>query len=483
MDPVYITTTLPYVNAPPHLGFAYEAIRADVWARHHRLLGKEVFFNTGTDEHGLKIFRQAVEQKKDTRQFVDEQAAVFFQLQNLLNLSNTRFIRTTEHNHLKAAQEFWRRCAKDITKKKYKIKYCVGCEMEKTDSELDQEGYCPIHPGQAMEEIEEKNYFFNFSSYQEKLLDLYDHGTDFVLPATRLKEIRNFVARGLDDFSISRLKSKMPWGIPVPGDDEHVIYVWFDALINYVSTLGWPENQANFQKYWPAVQIAGKDNLRQQSAMWQAMLMSAGLPTSKQIVIHGFITNSGEKMSKSLGNTVSPESLINEYGTDALRYWVIREASDFEDSDYSDIKFKEVYNANLANGLGNLVSRIHRMFFQYEVGSLMNLRQRKYSQLVYDNDSVGDTSIGVYIESFQYGKASDIIWGKVKSLEGEIQENQPYKKIINNRDEAIRDLKGITEELFDIAVLLEPLMPETSTKILQSFKNQNHLKPLFPRKL
>ncbi|MDP3733319.1 MAG: methionine--tRNA ligase, partial [Candidatus Daviesbacteria bacterium] len=318
MKKFYITTTLPYVNAEPHLGFAMEIVQADIIARYHRLLGEAVVFNTGTDEHGIKIYRAALEQKKDPQAYVDEYAAKFDALKQSLNLSYTNFLRTSSPNHKKAAQEFWKLCLanEDIYKKDYKIKYCVGCELEKTDSELE-DAKCPIHPNLQIEIIEEENYFFRWSKYQKPLLELYEKNPRFVLPDFRLKEIKEFVSKGLQDFSISRLKDKLPWGVPIFNDPDHVSYVWFDALVCYISTLGWPEDQKKFNEFWPGVQVAGKDNLRQQSAMWQAMLLSAGLPNSKQIIIHGFITNAGQKMSKSLGNVIDPFELVKKYGTDA----------------------------------------------------------------------------------------------------------------------------------------------------------------------
>jgi len=326
---VYITTTLPYVNSDPHIGFALEIVHADIFARYNRLIGNEVFFNTGTDEHGQKVYNKAIEEGKDPQKYVDEYATKFGNLKKALNLSYNSFIRTTDKSHTKAAQEFWSRCKKngDIYKKLYKVKYCVGCELEKTDSEL-KNGKCLLHPNIELEIREEENYFFKFSNYQDKLLKLYGDNPEFVIPSFRFNEIKAFVERGLKDFSISRLKNKMPWGIPVPGDDKHVMYVWFDALVNYISAIGWPDKK--YKKWWPVIQFAGKDNLRQQSAMWQAMLMSAGEKPSKQIIIHGFITSDGKKMSKSIGNVVNPFKLVDEYkefgeyGTDAVRYYLAR---------------------------------------------------------------------------------------------------------------------------------------------------------------
>ena len=320
----YITTTLPYINAEPHIGHAGEFVQADVLARFHRELGDEVFFNTGTDEHGLKIYQKAEELVINIQEYCDKLAKTFMDMKETLNLSFDSFVRTTDEHHIKAAQEFWKKCeaSGDIYKKMYKVKYCVGCELEKTDSELVDEK-CPLHPNQDIECIEEENYFFRFSKYQKPLLDLYEKNPDFVKPAKRFNEIKAFVERGLEDFSISRVKEKMPWGIEVPGDSDHVMYVWFDALVNYVSAIGWPDDTNKFEKWWPAIQICGKDNLRQQSAMWQSMLMSAGMENSKQIFIRGFITTNGEKMSKSLGNFIGAKEMVEKFGVDGTRYLLL----------------------------------------------------------------------------------------------------------------------------------------------------------------
>ena len=416
MAKVYITTTLPYVNADPHIGFALEIIQADVWVRAQRLMGNEVFFNTGTDEHGLKIYENAKTQKKDTQQYVDENAAEFKKLSEALNLDEHKFIRTTEDHHKKAAQEFWKRCQEngDIYKKNYKIKYCVGCELAKTDSEL-VDGKCPLHPTKKLTTIEEENYFFKFSRFQEKLLEYYKKNPDFVKPANRLQEVTNFVKSGLEDFSISRLKKNMPWGVAVPGDDEHVMYVWFDALINYISTLGWPEDEKKFKDYWPGVQVAGKDNLRQQSAMWQAMLMSAQLPPSKQIFIHGFITMNGEKMSKSTGNVINPFDLVNKYGTDAVRYYLLREIPGLDDGDFSIRRFEEVFNADLANTIGNLVARVTTLC--------------QLNNVVFDEKEEKDNNVKArlekggfsdHINNFEFNLALEELWREYKNIDNDI---------------------------------------------------------------
>ncbi len=278
MKPFYITTTIPYVNAAPHIGFALEITQADAIARYKRLMGYDVFFNFGSDEHGQKIWQNAVDAGVSPQAYTDEYAEKFKALKDKLNLTYDVFIRTTDSKHKAAAQEIWKRClAKgDIYKKNYEVKYCIGCELEKTDSEL-VEGKCPLHTNKPLELRSEENYFFKLSAYQDKLKELYTR-TDFVIPDFRLNEIRSLIdTTGLQDFSISRLKSKMPWGVPVPDDDTQVMYVWFDALVNYISTLDWPQDEAKFTQYWngtvACIQVAGKDQVRQQACMWQAMLM------------------------------------------------------------------------------------------------------------------------------------------------------------------------------------------------------------------
>ena len=491
MPKFYITTTLPYVNAAPHIGFALEIVQADAIARYRRLMGDEVFFNTGTDEHGIKILRKAQEEKKDPQAYVDEYAAKFDRLKTELNLSYDNFIRTTDPHHVAAAQEFWRRCNQngDIYKQEYEIKYCVGCELEKTDSEL-ADGKCPLHPNLELERYNEENYFFRFSKYQEPLLKLYSEHPDFVLPEHRLTEIKNFVAAGLQDFSISRLKSKMPWGIPVPGDEDHVMYVWFDALINYVSALGWPESVEDskgepdkFTEFWGskshpnAVQIAGKDNLRQQSAIWQSMLMSASLPNSKQILIHGFITSGGEKMSKSLGNVVDPFELVKKYGTDAVRYWLLKEVPTFDDADFTLERFEATYNADLANGLGNLVSRVMKMATEYGVS------WKDY--LGGNGDTVFHNYPGVWdpaYNRFDLKKVVDNIHDKIKALDVKIQIEEPYRKIKTDEASAKKDVAYLLSHLLRISYELEPFLPKTSLEIRRLVSNgEMPGKPLFPR--
>lgn len=462
----YITTTLPYVNSDPHIGFALEIVQADVIARTWRQQGNYVVFNTGTDEHGQKIYQKAVERKQDPQQYCDEYAKKFNDLKESLNLSYTHFIRTTDKNHILAAQEFWNRCLKngDIYKKNYQTKYCVGCELEKTDSDLVN-GQCPLHPKNTIELRDEENYFFSFSKFQKPLLELYEKQPNFVLPSSKFNEIKQFVSGGLQDFSISRLKEKMPWGIPVPNDPDHVMYVWFDALINYISTVGWPDEKL-WKDWWPGIQVAGKDNLRQQSAMWQAMLLSAGVPLSTQIIIHGFITSNGQKMSKSLGNVVDPYAMIKKYGTDAVRYYLLREIPTLDDGDFSELRMKELYNSDLANELGNCVSRVTTLAAQDSI----TIEQKPYT--IKDEHAK-------QIETFHMNDALLLIWEEIKKLNKKINEQTPWSKAPTERYAFLVESLSV---LFEIGNRLYPFMPKTSEMILKGTEGTiAKVPPLFPR--
>ncbi|MBI1961075.1 MAG: methionine--tRNA ligase [Parcubacteria group bacterium] len=471
--PFYITTTLPYVNASPHIGFALEIVQADAIARYRRSQGDDVFFNTGTDEHGLKIYRKAQEAGEDPQKYTDKHAQRFDDLKSALNLSYDAFIRTTDPAHKAAAQEFWKRCeaAGDIFKKNYSIKYCVGCELEKVESEL-ADGKCPLHPHAEIETIEEENYFFRFSKYQDALLKLYAQQTDFVLPSHRLKEITEFVKSGLEDFSVSRLREKMPWGVPVPGDECQVMYVWFDALVNYISTLGWPGDEKKFKQFWPGVQIAGKDNLRQQAAMWQAMLLSAGLPNSKQILIHGFITSEGKKMSKSAGKAIDPFEMVEQYGTDALRYYLLAEIPPFEDGDFTMEKFLQRYNGDLANGLGNVVSR---------VSNLLEKDKIKVS-IKAGNDKELSQSVKAAMEGYAFNEALAIIWQELSRVDEALAEFKPWKMDDVSEKKAV--LEPASQRILNVAVLLRPFLPETAESVIAQFgaKQVKKAAALFPRK-
>lgn len=468
----YLTTTLPYVNADPHIGFALEIIQADVIARFQASQGLEVFFNFGADEHGVKILRKAKEAGMEPKAYCDIYAAKFDNLKTALNLSYNNFIRTTDEHHVKAAQEFWKRCEKngDIYKKNYKVKYCVGCELEKTDSELEDDK-CPVHPNLEIELIEEENYFFRYSKYQKPLLDFYGKNPEFVVPATKLNEIKEFTKQGLEDFSISRLKEKMPWGVEVPGDDKHIIYVWFDALVSYISALGWPEDEKKFTEFWPGMQVAGKDNLRQQSSMWQAMLMSAGLPNSTQIFIHGFITANGQKMSKSLGNAVDPFELVKKYGVDAVRYYLLREITPTEDGDFTIEKFEQRYNADLAGGIGNLVARTVTL-----AGKMENVKIKVQNDNLKLKIIETKEKCEKYLKEFKFNDTLKSIWELISFCDKYINEEKPWE----GKENAPQVVSDVLIALNGISELLLPLLPETSKKIKQAVESKKS-EMLFPR--
>ncbi|MBP6857976.1 MAG: methionine--tRNA ligase [Candidatus Pacebacteria bacterium] len=479
----YITTTLPYVNNDPHVGFAMEIIRADTIARAKTLQGYDVFFNTGTDEHGQKLLTDAQKSGKDVKEYVDYYADKFKGLINLLGISESvNFIRTTDQHHESAAQELWKIVDKNgyIYKKNYKAKYCVGCELEKTDSELNEDGRCPVHPDRDIELRDEENYFFAFSKVAPLLEKLYSEKPLLVIPEFRFNEMKAFLSRGLEDFSISRLKSKMSWGVPVPGDEDHVMYVWFDALTNYISTLGWPENIEKFEKYWingNPTQYCGKDNTRQQSMMWQGMLLAANLPTTEHIIINGFINSGGQKMSKSLGNVINPYDIVaifagvaGDLSSDVLRYYLLRHMNSFEDSDMTMESINEAYQSGLANGIGNLTSRIMTLSEIHCEGfdDLPNVEHSK--------------EINKAIEEFDLQKAMNQIWQNIGDVDQKIQITKPFSVVKEDKDAGAAIIDSLVSDLYGIAVSLAPFMPKTSERIIECIRrNKKPETPLFNR--
>lgn len=469
----YITTTLPYVNSDPHIGFALEIIQGDALARYWRLMGHEVFFNTGTDEHGQKIAQKADESGEDRQAYVDHYANEFKKLKDTLNLSCDNFIRTTDEDHKKAAQQIWKLCEEkgDIYKKKYKGLYCVGCELYYKESELDENQCCLIHK-KPVEEVEEENYFFKLSNYQE-YLEEYLAKPGVVVPEWRRQEALNFVKKGLDDFSISRDKSRLNWGVSVPGDEEQVMYVWFDALTNYISTLGWPEDrEGNFKKFWAegqTLQLAGKDQVRFQSIMWQAMLKSAGVKSTDSVFYHGFINSGGQKMSKSLGNVISPYELVDRYGVDATRYMLLRHVHPVEDSDVTWEKMDEWYTANLVNGLGNLTARI------------MKMAETNLEAPVQDFSEIDLGELHILDGEFAFDAALNTVWSKIGELDERITREEPFKLVKDDEGKAQTIIKELTVGLYEVGQLLKPFLPVTSEKILEAIKTNQKPDNLFNR--
>ncbi|MDD9868233.1 MAG: methionine--tRNA ligase [Candidatus Campbellbacteria bacterium] len=466
----YITTTLPYVNSEPHLGHALEFVQADMLARVHSSLGYDVFFNIGTDEHGTKVYKKAQDVGEDVKDYVRNTSNLFKDLAETLSVVPTRFIRTTDKDHIEAAQEFWRRCDKNgyIYKKSYEGKYCVGCELFKQDDEIVG-GVCPLHPTTPIESLSEENYFFAFSKFSEQLAKLYKENKDFVFPTQRQKEIEKFLERGLKDFSISRDKNRLPWGVPTPNDETQVMYVWFDALVNYLTTIGWPDD--SHKKWWPVVQIAGKDNLRQQSAMWQAMLLSVSMQPSKQIYIHGFITKDGKKMSKSLGNVISPYEIISHYGADFLRYFLLAHINPYEDSDVDWTRLHNVYTADFSNGIGNLVSRIMRLSSEH-IAEKIDIPSKEFPEEVVKS-----------CKKYDFNEAVTWYTDNMRGLDEMIQKKRPFETITKDKEKGVEEIKALVRQLYFIIDAFEPILPDTSKKVKDLIKeNKFPQKPLFERK-
>lgn len=496
------------------MGHALEFVRADVIARWKTQNGYDVYFNTGTDEHGVKIYQKAVEAGVSAQAFVDAGFETFKQQVAMFGvMPETHFIRTTDEKHIRTAEEFWTRVYNNgfIYKKTYQAKYCVGCESEKTDSEL-VDGYCPLHPGVPLELIDEENYFFRYSAFGEKLMAFYASRPDFIVPEFRFNEMKAFVERGLSDFSVSRLKEKMPWGIPVPNDPDHVMYVWFDALVNYISTLDvFDQTSTAFETFWKngtPTQYCGKDNTRFQGIMWQAMLMAANLPNSHQIIVNGFITGEGGvRMSKTIGNVVDPRDVVGEFGTDALRLFLIKEVSPFEDSPFTKERFLDVYNSALANGLGNLASRTLAMAVS-RGGTIARAEPIRLSYTAEGFGAVEEIDAGTIEEfistktipgyesamaRFEQSKAAECVWELITLLDRTIARTEPYRLVKTDPVKAEAILYDLLCGLSTVTTLLMPLLPETAGKLREhigayadkrpeAFTVKKFETPLFPRK-
>ncbi len=472
----YVTTSIPYVNGEPHIGFGMELLYADVLARYARAEGKPVIFSTGTDEHGGKVAEKAADNNLTPKQFTDKISQQFRELAKTLNISNDRFIRTTDAGHEQRAQIIWKSLEKDIYKGKYSGLYCIGCEAFVTEAAAkENKGICPIH-NKPYEKIEEENYFFKLSKYAPQILEAVETGSFRVIPTTRKHEILNVIKDGLDDISISRPKDKISWGIPVPGDDTQVMYVWFEALMNYITVLGYPEH-ADFKKFWPAnVQVIGKDILRFHAAIWPGMLLALGLPLPQSLFVHGFVNVEGQKMSKSLGNVIHPQQIIDEYGVDAFRYYFLRHIPAYEDGDFSWQKLHEAYNNELGNELGNAVQRTSAMVNQYQNGIIGNIPPAEH-------DTAGYRKA---LEDCRFDRAVEEAWLQVRGLNQYIDEEKPWEINKQGDKEHLQEVLAYQIScLLEIAEMLAPFMPETSQKIRRIFEEgviRSIEGTLFPRK-
>ena len=475
MSNFYITTSIPYVNSEPHIGFAMELVLADVLARYARQVGTPTLFVTGTDEHGGKIAEKADEQKLTPKEFTDKLSASFRAILPLLNISNDRFIRTTDPGHEQRAQVIWKNLTPYIYKGSYSGWYCTGDEAFFSEKVVKaNNGICPQH-NRPYEKIQEENYFFKLSAFTPQIKKAIETNQLIIIPETRKHEILAVINEGLEDISISRPKDKIAWGIPVPGDDSQVMYVWFEALMNYITVLGYPEH-ADFKKFWPAnVQVIGKDILRFHAAIWPAMLLGLKVPLPKSLYVHGFITVDEKKMSKTLGNVISPKEIIDKFGTDAFRYFFLRHIPSYTDGDFSWQRLEAAYNNELADQLGNAVSRTAAMISRYQKGLIGVIPE-------------ADHDIGPFQEAlgqFRFDKAMDEIWEQVKGLNQYIEESKPWELAKLNDEEHLREvLAYCVGSLLEIASLLWPFMPATSEKITQIFSSgvlKEMPPPLFPK--
>jgi len=470
----YVTTSIAYVNADPHVGFAMELLYADVLARSARQQGKPVIYCTGTDEHGTKVFQAAVKNGQTPQEFADGISGRFKDLGKLLNVSNDRFIRTTDKGHEQRAQIIWKNLAHDIYKAKYVGWYDVKEEEFIPESKADPARMKPDHP-QAYQKLEEENYFFKLSKYTEQVKKAIESDQLHIVPKTRKHEILAVLQEGLEDISISRPKEKLDWGVPVPGDKTQVMYVWFEALMNYITVLGYPEHE-DFKKFWPAnVQVIGKDITRFHAAIWPAMLLSLGIELPKQLYVHGFVTLNGEKMSKSLGNVVAPKEIIDKYGTDAFRYYFLRHIPSYEDGDFSWEKIEAAYNNELANELGNAVQRTAAMVMKYQQGLIGDIPPAEH-----DNAPILE-----FIQACKFDRALDEVWEQVRGLNQYIDETKPWEIAKTGDKDHLREVLAYQAScLLEIADLLEPFLPDTTAKIRGVFETgiiQPTKETLFPK--
>lgn len=457
----YVTTSIAYANAKPHIGYAMELIQADTLARWYRQRGVDVWLQTGTDEHGQKLYEAATEAgAENTLSFVNEMSETFVALAKLLNIDYDFFIRTTNADHKHGAQALWKACEKDIYKGTYTGLYCVGCELFYTAKDAVN-GNCPIHHNRPLEELSIESYFLKLAPYQDRLMKLLQTDEYRVFPTLRKNEILRFLEDNkLEDLSISRPKSQLAWGVEVPDDADHVMYVWFDALANYITAVGYPDNQKRFDHYWPAdLHIVGKDINRFHSVYWPIMLMSAELPLPKALYVHGFISApGGVKMSKSLGNVIEPREMVDQYGVDALRYYLLRYIPHDGDGEFGLERFHEVYTADLVNGLGNLVQRVASMTQKYCGGRFEPQSEVKALDVSALSDAAFDDALRA-------------LWLRIDALNEAIETKQPWQLAKTDLTVTSQLLTAWVHELLQLAVALQSFLPETAQKIGKVFDN------------
>lgn len=470
----YVTTSIPYVNGEPHIGFGMELVMADVLARAARKKKTPTIYSTGTDEHGGKVAEKASQLKMTPDAFADQMSQKFKDLEKLLNISNDRFIRTTDKGHEQRAQVIWKNLSKDIYKGKYVGLYDQRQEEFVSESHADPERLKPDHP-QAYQRLEEENYFFRLSKYTPHIKAAIESGDYLVLPKTRRNEILAVLKDGLEDISISRPKDKISWGVPVPGDSSQVMYVWFEALMNYITVLGYPEHD-DFKKFWPAnVHVIGKDILRFHAAIWPGILLGLGLPLPRLLYVHGFVNVSGEKMSKSVGNVIPPQEIVNKYNADVFRYYFLRHVPSYNDGDFNWERLEAAYNNELANELGNSVQRTAAMITKYQNGIIGDIPLPEHDTAQY----------WASLEACRFDRALDGIWEQIRGLNQYIDEEKPWEIAKSGDEQHLREVLAYqVGALLQIAELLEPFLPQTALKIRHVFE-EGVIRPakttLFPK--
>lgn len=470
----YVTTSIPYVNGEPHLGHAMEFLAADVFARYARAQGMNTLFCTGTDEHGSKVAETAEKLGVTPKALADQNSDKFRDLLTQLNISNDRFVRTTDKGHEQRAQIIWKNLSTDIYKGKYIGWYDVRQEEFVPEGQVDPERTDPKHP-KAYQKVEEENYFFRLSKYTARIREAIESDELKIVPLSRRNEILALLREGLEDISISRPKEKISWGIPVPGDPKQVMYVWFEALMNYITVLGYPEHE-DFKHFWPAnYQIIGKDILRFHAAIWPGILLSLGLPLQQNLYVHGFVNINGAKMSKSDGNVVAPAEIISRYGVDAFRYYFLRKIPSYNDGDFSWELFDKAYHTELANELGNAVQRTVAMIEKYQSGLIGDMPPASHDAAPYHEA----------IKECRFDRAMDEIWDQVRGLNQYIEEQKPWQIAKGDDTEHLGEvLAYMAGSLLEIADLLAPFLPDTAQAVRNIFGDGVLRKPatvLFPR--